>query len=114
MARTTISQNREEAMQQGRENNPLFNDNKLKPGLFGVNVSNGCAITTAAGHLEMTWPNTLDICRIADRHGYEALVPVARWRGFGGETNFNGNNFDTYTWAAGVAQATKQTCVLTT
>jgi dimethylsulfone monooxygenase len=30
-----------------RRLNPLFNDNKLKLGLFGVNVSNGCAITTA-------------------------------------------------------------------
>jgi dimethylsulfone monooxygenase len=29
--------------------NPLFNDNKLKLGLFGVNVSNGCAITTLDG-----------------------------------------------------------------
>jgi hypothetical protein len=29
--------------------NSLFNDNKLKLGLFGVNVSNGCAITTLEG-----------------------------------------------------------------
>jgi dimethylsulfone monooxygenase len=101
-------------MQEGRANNPLFNDNRLKLGLFGLNVSNGCAITTAAGHLEMTWPNTLDLCRIADRHGYEALVPVARWRGFGGETNFNGTNFETYTWAAGIGQATEHVTVLTT
>jgi FMNH2-dependent dimethyl sulfone monooxygenase len=41
-------------------------------------------------------------------------VPVARWRGFGGESNFNGTNFETYTWAAGLGQATKDICVLTT
>jgi FMNH2-dependent dimethyl sulfone monooxygenase len=98
----------------GRATNAVFNDNRLKLGLFGLNVSNGCAITTAEGHLEMTWPNTLEICRTADRHGYEALVPVARWRGFGGVTNFNGTCFETYTWAAGISQATECATVLTT
>ena len=63
--------------------NPLYSDNRLKLGVFGANVSNGCAATTAAGHLEMTWPNSRDIVTTADRAGFEALVPVARWRGFG-------------------------------
>ena len=62
--------------------NPLYSDNRLKLGVFGANVSNGCAATTAAGHLEMTWPNSRDIVTTADRAGFEALVPVARWRGF--------------------------------
>jgi hypothetical protein len=74
--------------------NPLFNDNKLKLGLFGVNVSNGCAITTVEGRHTVTWPTNLAIAQTADRHGYEAMVPVARWRGFGGESNFNGTNFE--------------------
>jgi FMNH2-dependent dimethyl sulfone monooxygenase len=69
-----------------RRLNPLFNDNKLKLGLFGVNVSNGCAITTVEGRHEVTWPTCLAIARTADKHGYEAMVPVARWRGFGGES----------------------------
>lgn len=68
--------------------NPLYSDNRLKLGVFGANVSNGCAATTAAGHLEMTWPNSRDIVTTADRAGFEALVPVARWRGFGGATDF--------------------------
>jgi len=97
-----------------RRLNPLFNDNKLKLGLFGVNVSNGCAITTVEGRHEVTWPTCLAIARTADRYGYEAMVPVARWRGFGGESNFNGTNFETYTWAAGLGQATDDICVLTT
>ena len=94
--------------------NPLFGPNRLKLGLFGVNVSNGCAITKAEERFRATWAETLAICTKADGYGYEAMVPVARWKGFGGETNFNGTNFDTYTWAAGIAQATKRCCVLTT
>jgi len=100
--------------QAGREHNPLFNDNKLKLGLFGVNVSNGCAITTVKERHQVSWPTTLAIGQTADRYGYEAMVPVARWRGFGGESNFNGTNFETYTWAAGLGQATEQICVLAT
>jgi alkanesulfonate monooxygenase SsuD/methylene tetrahydromethanopterin reductase-like flavin-dependent oxidoreductase (luciferase family) len=101
-------------LQAGREHNPLFNNNKLKLGLFGVNVSNGCAITTVENRHQVSWPAMLAIGQTADRYGYEALVPVARWRGFGGESNFNGTNFETYTWAAGLGQATQQICVLTT
>jgi len=102
------------AAKRRNETNPLFGPNKLKLGLFGVNVSNGCAITKAEERFRATWAETLAIAQAADRFGYEALVPVARWKGFGGETNFNGTNFDTYTWAAGIGQATRQVGVLTT
>jgi FMNH2-dependent dimethyl sulfone monooxygenase len=94
--------------------NRLFNDNKLKLGLFGLNVSNACAITSADGAHQVTWPNMIELSRMADEHGYEALVPVARWKGFGGETNFNGTNYETYTWAAGLGASTKDITVLTT
>jgi FMNH2-dependent dimethyl sulfone monooxygenase len=98
----------------GREGNPLWNDNKMKLGIFGANVSNGCAMTMAEGRLETTWPNTKLISLIADRAGFEALVPVARWKGFGGPTNFNGTCFETYTWAAAVSAITDQISVLST
>jgi FMNH2-dependent dimethyl sulfone monooxygenase len=78
----------------------------MKIGTFGTNVTGGCAITIAEGTFEITWPNTVWVAEIADRAGLEALVPVARWRGFGGETNFNGTSFETYAWAAGLADAT--------
>ncbi len=96
------------------DTNPLFGRNRLKLGLFGVNVSNGCAVTTVPERFGATWPEALAIAQMADGFGFEALVPVARWKGFGGETNMNGTNFDTYTWAAGIAQATKRIGVLTT
>jgi alkanesulfonate monooxygenase SsuD/methylene tetrahydromethanopterin reductase-like flavin-dependent oxidoreductase (luciferase family) len=94
--------------------NSLFNANKLKLGVFAANVSHGGTATTAEGTLEMTWPNTLAVARAADRAGFEALVPVARWKGFGGPTNFNGSAFETYTWAAGLAAATRQISLFST
>ena len=97
-----------------RSTNPLFNDNKLKLGTFGTNVSGGCSITKAPGALEMTWQNVSRISKLADDMGLEALVPVARWRGFGGETDFNAHCFETYTWAAGLGGQTDQAAVFST
>jgi hypothetical protein len=30
--------------------------------------------------------------------GFEMLVAIERWRGFGSTTDFNGVNFETYIW----------------
>jgi alkanesulfonate monooxygenase SsuD/methylene tetrahydromethanopterin reductase-like flavin-dependent oxidoreductase (luciferase family) len=87
--------------------NALYSDNRLKLGVFGANVSNGWAATTAPGHLVMNWPNSRDIVTMADRAGFEAVVPVARWKGFGGPTNFNGTCFETLAWAAGMGGLTE-------
>src|SRR5579883_976451 len=94
--------------------NPLFNANKLKLGVFATNVSGGCAITLAEGRFATTWPNARAINTLADRAGFEALVPVARWKGFGGPSNFNGTCFETFTWAAGLAAQTECAAVFAT
>ena len=66
----------------------------LKLGAMAMNCSHGSTITTAEGAWEMTWPDTLEVCRMADRAGMEALLPVGRWRGYGGPSNFNNRTFD--------------------
>ena len=63
---------------------------------------------------EVTWEHTKKIAQRAEELGFEALVPIARWRGFGGSTNFNGNCFETYTWAAGLAEATRASAIFAT
>src|SRR5918911_3121186 len=97
-----------------RKTNPLFNDNRLKLGVFGLNVSRGCAITTAEGTLDVAWPNVRAIAKLADDAGFEAMVPVARWRGFGGPSHLNGQSHESYTWAAGLAEATERLAVFST
>ncbi len=44
----------------------------------------------------------------------EAIVPVGRWKGFGGETNFNGEGFEVFAWAAGLSAATRYSSVFAT
>ena len=86
--------------------NPVFSDRKLKLGTFQTNLDSGCVMSDLDGRLEITWPNTVQLAKYADEMEFEAIVPVARWRGFGGKVNPQGPGFETYTWAAGLGAST--------
>lgn len=86
---------------------PLLNDeNAFKLAVFGTNVSHGCSMTTVDGTIKVDWAESRRIALAADAAGIDALVPVARWKGAGGLTNFNDRSFETFTWAAAVAAVT--------
>jgi alkanesulfonate monooxygenase SsuD/methylene tetrahydromethanopterin reductase-like flavin-dependent oxidoreductase (luciferase family) len=97
-----------------RRTTPLFNDRKLKLGTFGTNLDRGCAITDIEGVLEIDWPNTRTLAQLADAMEFEAVVPIGRWRGFGGTTNFNGPGFECFAWAAGISASTDYSAVFAT
>lgn len=93
---------------------PVMNDRKLKLGTFSTNLSGGCAISTMDGVLEADWSQTAELARLGDEMEFEALVPVGRWRGFGGPTDFNGAGFESFTWAAGQAAHTERAGIFAT
>ena len=93
---------------------PLFSGNKMKLGVFGLNVSSAGAITKAPDRHEISWENNLRLVRAADAAGFEAAVPFARWRGFGGDSDPWGQSFETFTWAAGLAAATSKIALVAT
>jgi alkanesulfonate monooxygenase SsuD/methylene tetrahydromethanopterin reductase-like flavin-dependent oxidoreductase (luciferase family) len=78
----------------------------LKLGTFQSNLDSGCVMSDLDGRLDISWPNTVALARLAEEMEFEALVPVARWHGFGGATNPQGPGFEAYTWAAGIAACT--------
>ena len=96
------------------DNVPVFNENRFKLGIFGQNCSNGCTITHAETTFEPTYEHSVKISQLADRLGFELLVPVGRWKHFGGTTQFNGNNMEVYTWATAMACNTKDIMVFAT
>jgi alkanesulfonate monooxygenase SsuD/methylene tetrahydromethanopterin reductase-like flavin-dependent oxidoreductase (luciferase family) len=96
------------------ESNPAFGARKLKLGTFQTNLDSGCVMSDLDGKLAISWPNTVTLAKLADEMEFEALVPVARWAGFGGATNPQGPGFETYTWAAGIAGATANAGVIST
>ena len=92
----------------------LQSPHKLKLGCFGLNVDNACAATKIDGVFQTSWSNVKTITAKADKAGFDALVPVARWRGFGGEIDFNGACYETFAWAAGLGEATKTPALFST
>lgn len=95
--------------------NPLrTSENRLKLGVFGVNVSSGCSMTDMPDTLKVEWSESVAIAQAAERAGIEAIIPVARWKGMGGKVDFNHRNFETFTWAAGLAAVTERIGIFAT
>ena len=82
------------------------NDNFLL-GVFGPNCSSGMSVTKVPERWNNSWSNNLTLARMLDDAGIDFILPVARWVGHGGETNFEGNSLETFTWAAGLVALTK-------
>ncbi len=92
----------------------LASANKLKLAVFGVNVSSGCSMTDLPQTLNVEWGESVAIAKAAEDAGIEALIPVARWKGMGGQVNFNHRNFETFTWAAGLSAVTEALSIFAT
>lgn len=92
----------------------MFNDNKLKLGTFSANCSGGMAVTKVAERWDNSWANNIDLVKQCDEAGIEFMLPIARWIGYGGETDFYGNVLETVTWAAGLAAHSKTIQVFAT
>jgi len=93
--------------------NPIFNANKLKLGVFGINGP-GTVMTTHPDRFTPTWQASLAVAQIADRAGFEAVVPYSRWKPFGPAGHVTGTTLDTFTWAAGVSALTRNSGVFAT
>ena len=102
----SATQSRADDLREARH--PVFSDRKLRLGTFSSNLSYGCAISTIDGTLKADWPSTSSLAAMSDEMDFEALVPVGRWRGFGGPTDFNGEGFECFTWAAATGAQTKR------
>ena len=74
-----------------RPQRPAFDQSGVQPpkaearNLSDQNMDSGCVIVVARGPVwRISWPNTRTLAELADEMEFEAIVPVARWRGFGG------------------------------
>ena len=94
--------------------NDVLRLNHLKLGLFGANVSAGRSYNTAPERWVASWENNVRLAQMADEAGLECMVPIARWKGYGGDSNPNGESWESITWAAGLLAATKRINVFAT
>jgi len=84
----------------------MRSDNELKLGLFGANCSSGRAVTLVEERWSGNWADCKALAQLADKVGLEFMLPVGRWKGYGGDTDYQGSTYETITWAAGLAAAT--------
>jgi len=92
----------------------MYNGNAFKLGLFGPNCSSGRAITKVSERWSGGWSDNLALARMADEAGIDFLLPVGRWKGYGGETNYQGETWEAVTWATGLLAATQRITVFAT
>jgi dimethylsulfone monooxygenase len=92
----------------------MYNGNALKIGVFGANCSSGRSATKVPERWSASWPDCLRLVRMADDAGIDFMLPIARWKGYGGETDFHGSSLETITWAVGLLGATKHITVFGT
>jgi dimethylsulfone monooxygenase len=92
----------------------MYTDNVLKLGLFGANCSSGRAVTMVPERWRATWRDNLELARMADAAGLDFLLPIGRWKGYGGDTDYQGATFETITWATGLLAQTERIVVFGT
>jgi alkanesulfonate monooxygenase SsuD/methylene tetrahydromethanopterin reductase-like flavin-dependent oxidoreductase (luciferase family) len=92
----------------------MYSANRLKLGLFGANCSSGRAVTQVPERWSGSWPDCLRLAQMADEAGIEFMLPIGRWRGYGGDTDYQGATFETVTWASGLLAQTRRLTVFGT
>ena len=92
----------------------LTGGNALKIGLFGANCSSGRAVTKVPERWSGTWDDNLALARMADEAGIDFLLPIGRWKGYGGDTGYQEATLETVTWACGLLAATRRITVFGT
>jgi alkanesulfonate monooxygenase SsuD/methylene tetrahydromethanopterin reductase-like flavin-dependent oxidoreductase (luciferase family) len=92
----------------------MYNANALKIGVFGANCSSGRSATTVPERWSASWPDCLALARLAEEAGIDFILPIGRWKGYGGDTDFHGATLETVTWAAGLLASTEHITVFGT
>ena len=71
-----------------RDRLAMYNANALKIGMFGANCSSARTATKVPERWSASWPDNLRLARMADEAGIDFMLPIARWKGYGGDTDF--------------------------
>jgi dimethylsulfone monooxygenase len=93
---------------------PMYGPNKFKLGVFSMNSDGGLTLTKVPERWSAQWDDIVAAAQIADRAGFEFILPIARWKGFGGEMNSREWSLETFTFAAGLAGFTKNIALFAT
>lgn len=80
----------------------------FKLGVFSANVSSASACTLIPERWQPTWANNLKLALMAEDAGMDFMLPVARWKGYRGPSNFEGESLEPITWASALLASTRK------
>lgn len=83
-------------------------DRYLELGIFGMNAVGGIAMTKVPERWQIVWQDILKVSKFADKNDFDFLLPIGRWRGYGGETNPAGAAYETFSFAACLTGVTEK------
>jgi alkanesulfonate monooxygenase SsuD/methylene tetrahydromethanopterin reductase-like flavin-dependent oxidoreductase (luciferase family) len=92
----------------------MANANGFKLGLFSINAAGGTAFTKVPNRWRADWSEIETLAQIADAAGLDFILPIARWKGYGGETDVRGASFETLTHGAALAAITRRIAIFST
>jgi FMNH2-dependent dimethyl sulfone monooxygenase len=92
----------------------FFGGNAYKLGLFGANCGGGMTLSSAPERWRARWEDIERLYRMADDSGIEFILPIAKWRGLGGEADMWGRSFETFTHGAAAGAITKRIGIFVT
>ncbi|WP_116086133.1 LLM class flavin-dependent oxidoreductase [Tropicimonas sp. IMCC34011] len=92
----------------------FLSSDHFKLGTFSSNCSSGMTVTKVDRRWDNSWENNLRLGRMLDEAGIDFMLPIARWIGYGGETDFHHNVLETLTWAVGLLAKTENITVFAT
>ena len=96
------------------QNAPMLSGDHFRLGTFSTNCSGGMTPTKVPERWDASWDSNLKLARMLDAAGIDFMLPIARWIGYGGETDFHGGVLETMTWAAGLLASTKTIRIFST
>jgi pyrimidine oxygenase len=83
-------------------------------GVFLPVASGGWIVSSATPPLDGGWTQNRDAALIAEEEGFDFVMAMGKWRGFGGATSHWGSSLEAVTMMAGIAAITKRIRIWTT
>ena len=93
---------------------PMLSGDRFRLATLSTNCSSGMTPTKIAERWDASWDSNLTLARMLDDAGIDFMLPIARWIGYGGATDFHGGVLETMTWAAGLLASTKNIGIFAT
>ena len=83
-------------------------------GTFSSNCSSGMTVTKVPERWSGGWDDNLALARMLDAAGVDFMLPIARWIGYGGETDFHHAVLEPMIWATALLASTERITVFAT